>query len=60
MFENKVLINVFWAKRDEITGEWTKLHNTELDALYSSPGVISNLKSKRLRLAGLVARTELY
>ncbi|KAJ4442717.1 hypothetical protein ANN_04308 [Periplaneta americana] len=44
------------AKRDEVTGEWRKLHNTELHALYSSPDIIRNLKSRRLRWAGHVAR----
>ena len=49
MFENKVLRKIFWAKRDEITGEWRKLHNAELHALYSSPNIFRNLKSRRLR-----------
>ncbi|KAJ4427020.1 hypothetical protein ANN_26819 [Periplaneta americana] len=44
------------AKRDEVTGEWRKLHNTELHALYSSPGIIRNIKFRRLRWAGHVAR----
>ncbi|KAJ4443398.1 hypothetical protein ANN_05066 [Periplaneta americana] len=56
VFENKVLRKIFGAKRDEVTGEWRKLHNTELHALYSSPGVIRNIKSRRLRWAGHVAR----
>ena len=51
MFENKVLRKIFGAKRDEIT-ELRKLHNSELHALYSSPNIIRNLKSKRLRWAG--------
>ena len=46
MFENKVLRNIFGAERDEITGEWRKLHNAELHALYSSPNIIRNLKSR--------------
>ncbi|KAJ4446968.1 hypothetical protein ANN_13670 [Periplaneta americana] len=54
--ENKVLWKIFGAKRDEVTGEWRKLHNTELHALYSSPNIIRNLKSRRLRWAGHVAR----
>ena len=37
VFENKVLSKISWAKRDEITGEWRKLHNAELRALYFSP-----------------------
>ncbi|KAJ4436719.1 hypothetical protein ANN_16851 [Periplaneta americana] len=56
MFENKVLRKIFGAKRDEVTGEWRKLHNTELHALYSSPDIIRNLKSRCLRWAGHVAR----
>ena len=58
VFENKVLRTIFWAKRDEITGEWRNLHNAELRALYSSPNIIRDLKSRRLRWAGHVARIE--
>ena len=56
VFENKVLRKIFGSKRDEIAGEWRKLHNAELHALYSSPNIIRNLKSRRLRWAGYVAR----
>ena len=56
MFENKELRKIFRAKRDEITGEWRKLHNFELHALYSSPNLIRSLKSRRLRWAGHIAR----
>ncbi|KAJ4429396.1 hypothetical protein ANN_21553 [Periplaneta americana] len=56
VFENKALRKIFGAKRDEVTGEWRKLHNTELHALYSSPDIIRNIKSRRLRWAGHVAR----
>ncbi|KAJ4429997.1 hypothetical protein ANN_22201 [Periplaneta americana] len=56
VFENKVLRKIFGAKKDEVTGEWRKLHNTELHALYSSPDIIRNIKSRRLRCAGHVAR----
>ncbi|KAJ4448281.1 hypothetical protein ANN_10295 [Periplaneta americana] len=56
VFENKVLRKIFGAKRDEVTGEWRKLHNAELHALYSSPDKIRNIKSRRLRWAGHVAR----
>ncbi|KAJ4431719.1 hypothetical protein ANN_20321 [Periplaneta americana] len=56
VFENKVLRKIFGAKRDEVTEEWRKLHNTELHALYSSPHIIRNIKSRRLRWAGHVAR----
>ncbi|KAJ4448478.1 hypothetical protein ANN_10494 [Periplaneta americana] len=56
VFENKVLRKIFGAKRDEVTGEWRKLHNAELHAFYSSPDIIRNIKSRRLRWAGHVAR----
>ncbi|KAJ4448528.1 hypothetical protein ANN_10546 [Periplaneta americana] len=56
VFENKILRNIFGPKRDEVTGEWRKLHNTELHELYSSPDIIRNIKSRRLRWAGHVAR----
>ena len=58
VFENKVLRKIFWVKEDEITGELRKLHNYELNALYSSPNIIRSLKSRRLRWAGHVARME--
>ena len=57
-FENKVLRKIFGGKKDEITGEWKKLHNVELHALYSSPNIIRSLKSRRLRWVGHVARME--
>ena len=56
MFENKVLRKIFGLRKGEITGEWRKLHNVELYALYSSPNIIRSLKSRRLRWAGHVAR----
>ncbi|KAJ4450264.1 hypothetical protein ANN_01684 [Periplaneta americana] len=56
VFENKVLRKIFGAKRDEVTGEWRKLHNAELNALYSSPDIIRNIKCRPLRWAGHVAR----
>ncbi|KAJ4437835.1 hypothetical protein ANN_13773 [Periplaneta americana] len=58
LFEDKVLRKIFGAKRDEVTGEWRKLHNTELQALYSSPDIIRNIKSRRLRLEEHVARMD--
>ena len=58
VFENKVLRKIFGAKRDETTGEWRTLHNAELHALYSSPNIIRNLKSRRLRWVGHVAHME--
>jgi hypothetical protein len=61
VFENRVLRRVFGPKRDEVTGEWRKLHNEELHNLYSSPDIIrqvksSQVKSRRIRWAGHVAR----
>ncbi|KAJ4443924.1 hypothetical protein ANN_05712 [Periplaneta americana] len=56
MFENKVLRKIFAAERDEVTGKWRKLHNAEFHALYSSLNIIGNIKSRRLRWAGHVAR----
>jgi hypothetical protein len=56
VFENKVLRRIFGPKRDEVTGEWWRLHNKELYALYSSPNIIRVIKPRRLRWAGHVAR----
>jgi hypothetical protein len=56
VFENKVLRRIFGPKRDELTGEWRRLHNKELYALYSSPNIIRVIKPRRLRWAGHVAR----
>jgi hypothetical protein len=57
VFENRVLRRIFGAKRDEVTGEWRKLHNGELHILYSSPDIIRQIKSRRMRWAGHVACT---
>jgi hypothetical protein len=56
VFENRVLRRIFGPKRDDVTGEWRRLHNEELYALYSSPNIIRVIKSRRLRWAGHVAR----
>jgi hypothetical protein len=56
VFENRVLRSIFGPKRDEVTGEWRKLHSGELHTLYSSPDVIRQIKSRRMRWAGHVAR----
>jgi hypothetical protein len=56
VFENRVLRRIFGLKRDEMTGEWRKLHNEELRDLYSSPSIIRIIKSRRMRWAGHVAR----
>jgi hypothetical protein len=56
VFENRVLSRIFGQRRDEVTGEWRKLHNEELHDLYSSPSIIRIMKSRRMRWAGHVAR----
>jgi hypothetical protein len=56
VFENRVLRRIFGPKRDEVTGDWRKLHNEELCKLYSSPNIIRMIKSRRMRWAGHVAR----
>ena len=55
VFENGVLRRIFGPKRDEVTGEWRKLHNEELKGLYSSPNIVRVIKSRRMRWAGHVA-----
>jgi hypothetical protein len=54
--ENRVLRRIFGQRRDEVTGEWRKLHNEELRDLYPSPSKIRIIKSRRMRWAGHVAR----
>jgi hypothetical protein len=56
VFENRVLRRMFGPKRDEVTGEWSKLHNEELHNLYSFPYIVRQVKSRRMRWAGHVAR----
>jgi hypothetical protein len=51
-----VLRRTFGPKRDEVTGEWRKLHSGELHNLFSSPDIVRQIKSRRMRLAGHVAR----
>ena len=56
VFENRVLRRVFGPKRDEVTGEWRKLHNEELSDLYSLPNIVRVVKPRRMRWAEHVAR----
>jgi hypothetical protein len=56
VFENRVLRRIFGPKRDEVTGQWRTLHSGELQNLYSSPDIIRQIKSRRMRWAGHVER----
>jgi hypothetical protein len=56
VFENTVLRRIFGPKRVEETGEWRKLHNEELHILYSSTNIIRQIKSRRMRWVGHMAR----
>ena len=58
VFENRLLRRIFGPKRDGVTGQWRKLHNEELNDLYSSPNTVRVIKSRRMRWAGHVARME--
>ena len=57
VFEKRILRRIFGPKRDE-NGGWRRLHNEELHSLYRSPNIVRVIKSRRLRWAGHVARTE--
>jgi hypothetical protein len=56
VFENRVLRRIFGPKRNEVTGDWRKLHNEELHTLYSSPSIIRMIMSRGMRWAGHIAR----
>jgi hypothetical protein len=56
VFGNRVLRRIFEPKTDEVTGEWRTLHSEELHIFYSSPNIIRQIKSRRMRWAGHVAR----
>ena len=55
MFEIKVLRRIF-GPRDEVTGDWRRLHNEEINVLYCSPNIVRVIKSRRMRWAGHVER----
>jgi len=55
MSENMMLRRIFGSRRDEVMGEWRRLHNEELNNLYSSPNIVRVIKSRRMRRAGHVA-----
>jgi len=56
VFEKMVLRRIFGPRRDEVTGEWRRLHNEKLNDLYCSPNIVRVIKSRRIRWAGHVAR----
>jgi hypothetical protein len=56
--EKRVLRRIFGPERDEVTGEWRKLHNEELHDLYSSPSIIRIIKARMMKWAGHVSRME--
>ena len=56
VFENRVLRGIFGLKRDEVTGEWRKLHKEDLNNLYCSPNIVRVFKLRRMRWEGNVAR----
>ena len=56
VFENRVLRRIFGPRRDEVTEDWRRMHNEELNDLYSSLNIVQVIKSRRMRWAGHVAR----
>jgi len=55
VFENMVLRRIFGPRSDGVTGEWRRLHNEELNDLYSSPSIVRVIKLRRMRWTGHVA-----
>jgi len=58
LFENMVLMRIFGPRREEVKGEWRRLHNEELIDFYSSPNIVRVIKSRRMRWAGHAARMD--
>jgi len=56
VFENRLMRSIFGPKRDEVSGEWRKLHNEEFNTLYSFPNIIGEIKSRRIKWAWHLAR----
>jgi len=55
VFENMVLRRIFGPRRDDVTGEWRRLHNEELNDMYCSPKIVRGIKSRKMMWVGLVA-----
>jgi hypothetical protein len=53
VYENRVLRRIFGPKRDEVTGDWRRVHSEELHNVYCSPSIIRTIKSRRVRWAGM-------
>ena len=56
VFDNMVFRRIFGPRRDEVAGEWRRLHNEELNDLYSSPNIVRVIKSRRMKWAGNATR----
>jgi hypothetical protein len=58
MFENRVLRRIFGPRRNQLTGEWKKIHNEELSDLYPSPNMVRVIKSRRMKWTGYLAHMD--